>query len=159
MLALPSFDKFISKMCRARAKAPLCSLVIFFFFALPLAAQSADSSGPKRQMHRTHNPASAADRVKALAKTLDLDESQQAAITKILEERREEALRLRSDSSISGSERIESFRQLQDRTVMRIRAVLNEEQKKKYDPLAVRKVAPAPDQLSVEDWLKATTPK
>ena len=51
------------------------------------------------------------------------------------------------------------FRALQDNTVERIRAVLNEEQKKKYDPLAVRRVQPAPDQRSVEDWLKATTPQ
>jgi hypothetical protein len=37
--------------------------------------------------------------------------------------------------------------------------VLNDEQKKKYDPLAVRRVAPAPDQKSVEDWLKVTNPQ
>jgi len=42
---------------------------------------------------------------------------------------------------------------------LHIRAVLNDEQKKKYDPLAVRDRTPAPDQKSVEDWLKETTPK
>jgi hypothetical protein len=36
--------------------------------------------------------------------------------------------------------------------------VLNDEQKKKYDPLAVRRLQPAPEQRSVEDWLEATTP-
>jgi hypothetical protein len=36
--------------------------------------------------------------------------------------------------------------------------VLDDEQKKKYDPLAVRNVTPAPGQKSVEDWMK-TSPK
>jgi hypothetical protein len=99
------------------------------------------------------------DRVRVFAKNLNLTEAQQAAVKKILEQRQQEGLRIRNDSSISGSIRIEQFRALQDNTVMRIRAVLNDEQKKKYDPLAVRKVPHAPDQKSVEDWMKATNPK
>jgi hypothetical protein len=51
------------------------------------------------------------------------------------------------------------LRALQDQTVQRIRLVLNDEQKKKYDPLAVRQAGPAPGQKSVEDWLKVTTPQ
>ena len=99
------------------------------------------------------------DRVKVFAKNLDLNEAQQAAVKKILVQRQQETLRIRQDPSISGSARIERFRALQDNTVERIRAVLNDEQKKKYDPLAVRKRQPAQDQRSVEDWIKATTPK
>ena len=99
------------------------------------------------------------DRVKALAESLDLSEEQQAAVKKILQQRQEEALRLRLDSSISGSTRIDRFRTLQETTVERIRAVLNEEQRKKYNPLAPRKLPPPEQQRSVEDWLKLTTPK
>ena len=106
-----------------------------------------------------HRRPSIDDRVRVFAKNLDLTEAQQAAVKKILEQRQQEALRIRNDSSVSGSVRIERFRALQDNTVERIRAVLNEEQKKKYDPLAVRRRQPAPDQRSVEDWLKVTTPK
>jgi Spy/CpxP family protein refolding chaperone len=98
------------------------------------------------------------DRVRVLARSLDLNEAQRAAVKKILEQRRQETLRIRQDSSISGGARIDRFRALQDNTVERIRAVLNEEQKKKYDPLAVRRTQPAPQQRSVEDWLKVTTP-
>jgi len=93
-----------------------------------------------------------------LARSLDLNEAQRAAVKKILEQRQQETLRIRQDPSISGGARIERFRALQDNTVERIRAVLNEEQKKKYDPLAVRGMQPAPQQRSVEDWLKVTTP-
>ena len=99
------------------------------------------------------------DRVRVFAKNLDLTEAQQTAVKKILEQRQQEALRIRNDSSVSGSVRIERFRALQDNTVERIRAVLSEEQKKKYDPLAVRRRQPASDQRSIEDWLKVTTPK
>ncbi len=77
---------------------------------------------------------------------------------KILEQRQAEILRLRTDTSISGSERIDRLHLLQDQTVNKIRSVLDDEQKKKYDPLAVRKVPPSSDQKSVEDWLKETTP-
>ena len=106
-----------------------------------------------------HRRPSIDDRVRVFAKNLDLTEAQQAAVKKILEQRQQEALRIRQDSSVSGSVRVERFRALQDNTVERIRAVLNEEQRKKYDPLAVRRRQPPPDQRSVEDWLKLTTPK
>jgi hypothetical protein len=107
---------------------------------------------------RGHRP-TIDDRVKVFARNLDLNEEQQAAVKKILEQRQQETLRIRQDASISGGARIERFRALQDHTVERIRAVLNEDQKKKYDPLAVRRATPAPDQKSVEDWLKITTPQ
>ncbi len=94
-----------------------------------------------------------------LARNLNLDQAQQDAVLRILQTRREEAMRIRHDTSISGDARIDQFRALQDNTVLQIRAVLNDEQKKKYDPLAVRNVSPAADQKTVEDWLELTTPK
>ncbi len=94
-----------------------------------------------------------------MAGNLNLDQAQQDAVLKILQGRMEESLRIRSDTSISGGARIEQFRTLQDNTVYQVRAVLNEEQKKKYDPLVLRKREPAADQKTVEDWLELTTPK
>jgi hypothetical protein len=124
-----------------------------------MVAQVGGVASPAQQTHRAHRRPSLDDRIKVLAKSLELNEAQQAAVKKILEQRQQETLRLRMDPSISGSTRIARFRALQDNTVERIRAVLNEEQKKKYDPLAVRRAQPAPDQRSVEDWLKVTTPQ
>lgn len=114
---------------------------------------------PQPRVPATRRRPTIDDHVKALAKSLNLTEAQQAAVKRILEQRQQETLRLRTDGSISGSERIDRFRALQDQTVLKIRGVLDDEQKKKYDPLAVRKVTPAPDQKSVEDWIKATSPK
>jgi hypothetical protein len=127
--------------------------------SMPQNAAPSPQATPAHPAHSAHRRPTLDDRVKAFAKALDLSESQQAAVKRILEQRQAEILRLRQDGSISGEQRMDRLRALQDQTVLHIRAVLNDEQKKKYDPLAVRDRTPAPDQKSVEDWLKETTPK
>ena len=121
--------------------------------------EAASPPTPPQQLHHSHRRVTLEDRVKVLARNLNLDQAQQDDVLKILQARAEESLRIRRDTSISGSARIEQFRALQDTIVLQIRAVLNEEQKKKYDPLAVRTREPAADQKTVEDWLELTTPK
>lgn len=98
------------------------------------------------------------DRVKGLAKSLGLSETQEAQVKSILEQRRQQMLQIRHNTSISGSARIDQFRALQDETIERIRAVLNDQQKKKYDPLAARKLQQQQPAPSVEDWLEAARP-
>jgi hypothetical protein len=120
-------------------------------------AQASDTGGPEAQTPHRYKTQSIDDRVRLLAKSLDLSESQQSAVKTILEQRQQQTLRIRRDPSISGSARIERFRSLQDSTVARIRAVLNEEQKENYDPLASRKIQKTPER-GVEDWIKASTP-
>jgi hypothetical protein len=77
-------------------------------------------------------------------------------VKKILEQRQQEILRI--THAFSGSDRLSQLRALQVRTVEQIRTVLNDEQKKKYDPLGQRPPQQASPQMSVEDWLKARTP-
>ena len=146
---MPSYNNaFAAKLGNCSLRALLCLALVLpvLLRSTPVVAQ------------RGHRP-TIDDRVRVLARNLELNEAQQAAVKRILEQRQQETLRIRQDTSISGGARIERFRALQDQTVERIRAVLNEEQKKKYDPLAVRRVTPASDQKSVEDWLKITNPK
>jgi len=137
----------------------IARLMPILFFCSAMFAQAADAASAAKPRPQPHRRPIIEDRVKALAKTLDLNEAQQAAITRILEQRQAETLRIRQDPALSGSARIDHLRALQDQTVIRIRSVLNDEQKKKYDPLAVRRREPAQDQRTVEDWLKVTTPK
>ena len=99
------------------------------------------------------------DRVKAFATALNLSDAQQVSLKQILEQRHFETLRILQDPSISGSDRIGHLRALQDQTAERIRAILTDEQKKKYNPLAVRERETPPDQKNVEDWLKKPAPK
>lgn len=120
-------------------------------------AQSPGDVGPERSAPRHQRTRSVDDRVRQLAKTLELSDGQQSAVKKILEQRQRQLWWIRQDPSISGSARIDRFRALQESTVAQIRLVLNDEQRKKYDPLATRRVPAAPQQRSVEDWLDATT--
>jgi hypothetical protein len=162
----PSHEGFARKMSATKLGRYCGGAILFLALQLPIVlpgapsfAQAAGPAVPSRQTRSLRRRPTIDDVVKRFAKNLDLNEAQEAAVKKILEQRQSETLRIRQDSSISGGARIDQFRALQDRTVERIRAVLNDEQRKKYDPLASRRVKLAPDQKSVEDWLKLTTPK
>lgn len=120
-------------------------------------ASDAGNLQPQTPPHRSRKSYIDA-RVGILTRSLDLNDAQQSAVKNILEQRQQETLRIRHDPSISGSARIERFRALQDTTVERIRALLTDEQKKKYDPQASRQIQSKPER-SVEDWLEATKPK
>lgn len=159
--ALLKLDKRSVVELRSCSRRGLLSLALALPMLLPSApalAQVASATGPAHRTSRGYKRLSLDERVQTLAKNLGLSEAQQSAVKKILEERQQETLRLRLDASLTGSARIDEFRALQEKTVQAIRAVLNEEQKKKYDPLAVRRLPPAPQQRSVDDWLKDTTP-
>lgn len=176
---LPRGNGRIHRQLRSRSRQVALCLVLLLVCLLcvsPLAAQANEpapatpaqsapppappaSATPAQPAQSTRHRATLDDRVKALAAALDLNQTQQVAVKKILEQRQLEMLRIRQDPSIQGSDRIGKLRALQDQTIQRIRAVLNDDQKKKYDPLAIRNREPAPDQKSVEDWLKATAPK
>jgi hypothetical protein len=160
-LTLPSCNKTLTaklgKYC-GRAFLSLALISPILLPGTPVVAQAAGTASPARQTRHGYGRRSIDDVVKGFAKNLDLDEAQQAAVKKILEQRQQETVRIRLDPSIPGNARIDRLRALQISTVERIRAVLNEEQRKKYDPLAPRRIQPAPDQRSVEDWLKVTTP-
>lgn len=121
-------------------------------------AQAAKVENPEPQKPRHYKASSIDSRVNTFAKNLDLTEAQKSAVKRILEERQQQSFRIRQDSSISGADRIEKFRLLQQSTVARIRAVLNEEQRQKYEPFATEKLKQTTPERSVEDWLKLTTP-
>ena len=129
----------------------------FMPFTAFAGGQEPGGVAPQHQMRRQYSRPTLDQRVSQFAKNLDLSEAQQSAVKKILEERQQEILRIRLDPSMTGSAGIDRFRALQESTVERIRGILNDEQKKKYDPLAPRRI-PSTPQPNVEDWLKATTP-
>lgn len=179
LLILRGCNKTMPANRRGRLTFALCCLPVLLLITLwapRLAAQATESASgspaqsasenapatqptPKHRVHAIHRRVTVDDRVKGLATALELSDSQQVAVKRILEQRQVEILRLRQDGSLSGEQRIDRWHALQDDTVRRIRAVLNDEQKQKYDPLAVRERTPPQDQKTVEEWLKQTTPK
>jgi hypothetical protein len=115
-------------------------------------ATSRAPAAPRRQSLRRHT---LDDRVQQLAKSLDLNEKQQAGVKAVLERQQFQARQIQFDPNISGEERIGRFRALQDDTVLRIRALLDDEQKKKYDPLGHGKQEAGSSDKYVDQWMKS----
>lgn len=100
------------------------------------------------------------DRIKALSQALDLDEVQQYKLRKVLESQREQVMKVWSDSSLPAAYRISATQAISDGTSDQIRALLNEEQRKKYNPpRRSHEAATGTNKRSVEDWMDATRPK
>jgi Spy/CpxP family protein refolding chaperone len=93
-------------------------------------------------------------RVALMARELDLDARQQAQVKAILEDQRAEVTRIWSDPSVSSAVRIAATQAIGDKTADRIRAALNDEQRKKYikpRPHDAGVGAPGSD---VQKWMK-----
>jgi hypothetical protein len=143
---------------RARTLATILGTVILaahVAIGQTTASQTTGSPSPQRHTQRRYRRPSLDEQVKSFSKALDLDETQQAGVKTILEREQMQARRIQFDQSLSGDDRIGRFRALQQATVLRIRALLNPDQKKKYDPLNHGTQTSSP-QPSVADWLKAT---
>jgi hypothetical protein len=117
------------------------------------AAQTTATPSPSRPTRSFYKRASLDERVKRFAKALDLDESQQTRLKSVLERQQAQANQIRLDQSLSGAARISRLRDLQQDTVLQIRSLLNDEQRKKYDPLAPEKPT-SPSNSYVNDWMK-----
>jgi hypothetical protein len=116
--------------------------------------QTTTNAKPAPPQRSSYRRTTLDEQVRRFAKGLDLDASQQAALKSVLEHQQARATQLRLDQSVSGPERISRLRALQEDTVLQIRALLNEEQKKKYDPQNHAAQTNSSDSY-VNDWLKA----
>jgi hypothetical protein len=130
---------------------------IVFVLGSVLVVWSADAQtttnappAPQRSFYRR---STLDERVKRFAKALNLDETQQVGLKKVLEHQQVQTRQIQLDQSLSGTDRISRIRDLQRDTVSQIRALLNEEQKKKYDPLNHTTETNSSDSY-VNDWLK-----
>ncbi len=75
------------------------------------------------------------DQVKHLTKELNLSEDQQTKVKSILQDQQKQMSSLKQDSSLSPEDRRAKFEEIKKNASQQIRAVLNEEQQKKYDEL------------------------
>ncbi len=93
-------------------------------------------------------------RVQLLSHELDLNPEQQEAVRQILRGQREAVRRIWQDPAISPAERAPAVRLVGERTADRIRAVLSEEQKKKYNRPVPDGALSARASADVEGWLR-----
>ena len=122
--------------------------------ALAPALEAARQQAP----HRQGRP-SAEDRLQGLVKGLKLDAAQQAEVRRALQAQRDAIRRLTSAPADPEVPRVAAIHAITDRTTERIRAVLNEEQKKLYSQPLPHDFAAGEGKPGVEEWLNALRPK
>jgi len=115
-------------------------------------------SARHQALHRQGRP-SAEDRLQRLVKGLKLDAAQQAEVRRALQARREAIRRLTSAPADPEVPRVAAIHAITDRTTERIRAVLNEEQKKLYSQPLPHDFATGEGKPGVEEWLNALRQK
>jgi hypothetical protein len=116
------------------------------------AARAADPTPAHQPTNRVPG-SKLEDRVKVLAKALDLDASQQSQLRKILLGQREAVRKIWRDPALSPAERAPATRAANERTGDEIREILNDEQKQKYNTTVPAAAADPGDKRSVEQWL------
>lgn len=123
----------------------------------PVQAQTATGGepaavpAPTRHVQRHRGTGGLEERVAMLSKALHLDDTQQAELRRVLADQREEIGRAWSDTSVPAADRVSATQAISDRTADRIRALLNEEQRKQYNP--PRQPHTASARPSVEAWM------
>lgn len=122
--------------------------------------QAASGEPQARGAAHQHNGHTLEDRVRILTQWLKLDATQQTELRKILEGQREQVRSLWDDTSVPAAYRISATQAISDKTGDQIRAMLNEEQKKKFNPpRPPRDETAAAARPNVEDWMNTAKPK
>jgi hypothetical protein len=106
-----------------------------------------------RPSHR-QGPRGLDGRVALLARELDLDPGQQVALRKMLEEQGVQVAQAWNDTSVPGATRVGRTQAISDRTAERIRAMLNDEQRRKYIQPRQRETSVGAPGGRVETWMK-----
>jgi hypothetical protein len=120
--------------------------------------QAPDAAPPAHaalRQHAHHTAATILDsRVQLMAKELDLDASQQAALKSILLTQRAEVAKVWDDPSVPATVRVATTQAVSEKTAERIRAILNDEQREKYIKDHPRDVPVGTPGGDVQKWTK-----
>jgi hypothetical protein len=99
------------------------------------------------------------DRVETFSKALELDAAQQAQFRKILLQQRDAVRKIWSDKALSPAERVPATLAANERIGDEIRSILNDEQKRKYNPPKPAALPEPGERRSVEQWLDMPRPR
>ncbi len=164
-LNLDDVPKAARRGRRRAGSLGLLVLVLAVNAALPALARAtsatagvgrgpAGSTGPRLPRGRRSGLEA---RVATLTRALGLDTEQQAAVRKVLQDQRQQVQWIWDGEAPSAADRIAATRKVSRSTADRIRAILNEEQRKKYDPPQQGDPGKTIGGLHVEDWMKGET--
>jgi len=141
--------------------APLLALACVLAGTAPVRAADAVTAEPEaaQRVTQLHRTPPARDPAAAFAKRLDLDAQQQAQVKRLLAIRQAQIRNVWSDPSIAADDRVGAVKAINEKTEAQIRALLTEEQRKRYfqpRPSGSPATDPKP---SVEEWLNVTRPR
>jgi Spy/CpxP family protein refolding chaperone len=109
-------------------------------------------------VHRQTTRGTLDERLEALARMLNLDSRQQASVRELLQRQRLQLAQIWQDAGVPAVYRVHATHMLSEQTSENIRALLNEEQKKKFPQPQPVRAAPT-DALggrSIDDWISVT---
>jgi hypothetical protein len=98
-------------------------------------------------------------RIELLTKELDLSEAQQTEVRKLLLSQRDQVARLWNNTSVAAPYRISATQAISEQTADRIRALLDDKQRKHYNSPKPSHPPVDPSQRTVEDWMQAVNAK
>jgi protein CpxP len=120
-------------------KKTLCTIALTGLLGLGMTAFAQDQSTTPPPMHGPHGQMMSPDKqLEHLTKTLNLTSDQQAQIKPILENQQQQMMQLHQDQSLSRDDKMAKAKSLHDDTTGKIKAVLNDEQKQKYEAMQQR---------------------
>ena len=137
----------------AVALACICAPAAFAEEPAPHIAAPEQTKPPRDQRPGLDN------RARRLVKVLELTEAQQTELARVLASQRELIRKLWSDQKVPPEYRVGAMRAINEQTEDRIRALLNDEQKKKYVASRPRDPARTSQQPNVDYWPNAAKPK
>jgi hypothetical protein len=99
------------------------------------------------------------DRVETFSKAFALDAAQRAQLRKILLQQRDAVRNIWRDRSLSPIERVPATLAANERIGDEIRSILNDEQKRQYNPPKPSALPEPGERRSVEQWLDTPRPR
>lgn len=120
--------------------AGLAMVLGFALSVVPARAQEGGGAGGQGQgAPRGRGIMNPEEQLNRLAKELDLTDDQKAQIKPILEDRHEKMQKLFADESLSPEDRRSKMREIFEASNKKIRDVLNDDQKKKFDEMQAKR--------------------
>ena len=155
---VPMQESILTIASNRKMAVTLTLLLPMLLLSAPVPAQESNAH-PIHESGARHKHRSLDDRFELLARYLDLSNEQRSALKDILLERQQEIVNMRHAPAPGAGLQMDRLRTLEDQTADKIRAILTEEQRKKYNPLGEHNSASTSQNLNVDGWLKGPPPR
>jgi periplasmic protein CpxP/Spy len=116
----------------------LIAAVALAMLSLPALAQGSSATPAGEGQGQHHGMPSVDERVQQMTKALNLSDDQQTKVKAILTDQRDQMMSLKQDTSAAPTDRRAKFHEIHQNTQQKIRDVLTDDQKTKFDQMQER---------------------